>query len=183
MRNKNTRAIKQIEDICRGNGLSMDNLADELKRIKEKKEYERILKSVEDSTKLVGRYFKGRDLEGDIFKNGVKPMCGKEMIFYKVVSDRADHVGEVECIIFSQTPHISFRAERHLLWQPSDGIVGHYSYCGIHNGAVSKQEIESLTEISEEEFETAAKKHLNMLLESEWQAIADPYIVISFDDE
>ena len=147
MRDKSARAIKQIEEICRENGLTMDNLA------------------------------------GAIIDNGVRPVLSKEIFFYKVVSARAGHVGEVECITFSQIPHISFRAERHLLWQPSDGIVGHYSYSGIHNCSVSKHKIEGLIEITKEEFETAARKHLNMLFESEWQAIADPYIVRSFDNE
>lgn len=179
----NAGIMAQIEKLCREGGLTLDQLTEELKEVREKKEYEQILACVEDSRKLVGHCFKGRDLEGAIFKGGVKPVLGKKTIFYKVVSERAERIGEVECIVFSQTPGISFRAERHLLWQPSDGIVGHYCYSGIHNCSVSKHDIECLTGITNEEFETAAKEHLSLLLEADWQAVAGSYEVRRFGDE
>lgn len=141
MSENNTQIMEQIKDLCRDNGLSVDALAEKLKKQKEKEEYEQILSSVKDSKKLVGRCFKCRSIEGVSFENCLKAELGKETFFYKVVSERAERIGDVECISFSQTPQISFRAERHLLWQPSDGIVGHYCYKGIHNCSVNKHKI------------------------------------------
>ena len=184
MKVMNARVMNQIEDLCRKNDLSVDELTEELKKQKEKKEYELILASVVDGKKLVGRCFKGRCLfEGASFENSVKAMSGMEAFFYRVVSERAECVGEVECIAFSQTPDIRFRAETHLLWQPSDGIVGHYCYSGIHNHSVCKRAIENLTEISVEEFKAAARAHLDQLLETDWQVIAGPHQSRVFDNE
>ena len=184
MKVMNARVVNQIEDICREYGLSVDALTEELKKQKEKEEYELILASVVDSRNLVGRCFKGRCLFGGVsFENSVKAMFGMEMFFYRVVSEHAERIGEVECIAFSQTPEISFRAATHLFWQPSDGIVGHYYYSGIHNHSVSKHAIENLTEISVEEFKAAAKAHIDQLLETDWQAIAGSYQSRAFDNE
>ena len=70
-----------------------------------------------------------------------------------------------------------------MLWQPSDGIVGHYCYSGIHNCSVSRRAIEGLTEISGEEFEAAARDHLDQLLNIDWQAVEGPYEARRFSDE
>lgn len=183
MRRMNNKVLEQIESLCRENGLSIDSLTEELKSLSEKKKYERNLKSVEDSKSLVGRCYKGYRLEGVSLTNGVIPTLGKDPIFCKVVSERADRIGEVECITFSQAPEVSFRAETHMLWQPTDGIVGHFQYKGIHNCSIDKHRIEKLTEITSEEFEAAAQEHLNKLLDIDWRAIAGPIMVREFDDE
>ena len=184
MRKTDNRITKQIEAFCQENGLTVETLAKEIKSLQIKKEYDHALKIMEDNRKLVDRCFKGQFSGDSSFLSGAGTLpFEKEMIFCKVVSERGESVEEVECIIFSQAPLISFRADAHLLWQPSDGITGRFFYNGIISCSGSKQVIRSLTEISEEEFESAAKDHLDQLLKTDWKTIAGPYKVRIFGDE
>lgn len=94
---------------------------------------------------LVGRYFKAKKQ------------------FIKVISSRASSEYYVTCLTFYKNPTYQFNLQAHLKEFPGDFYLGRFVLESINLKEVSVEEIEHLTEITEEEYSRAMAEHINKL--------------------
>lgn len=117
---------------------------------------------------------------GKCYVKKVKPMSGAfpEMRkYYRVVSERADNEYRMTALTFTEKPLCSFRPRFSKTGLPGDGYSGSFRFDGIQaedvpffcfsfNGGL---EIDSMTEISEEEYFKALDAYVNEIKTMKWE--------------
>lgn len=111
------------------------------------------------NTDLVGRYFKTPH------KKSLFPVMYR---YYKILSYRSENEYRVECLIFDEHPVYWFNSRLHKLPQPGNGFLGRFDFDSFITDSIMAKDIRNMQEITEEEFNGAARKYLEELLELKW---------------
>ena len=146
-----------LQDFLREQEISVADLQQYLKNDLRMKLDVKMKTAAEANRDLVGRCFVcGTDRTESMF-----PVMKQ---YVKVISYRSINEYHVACLVFTEHPTYWFDYQSHKLHMPGDWYFGEYVCDTICMENLMASDIRSMTEISNEEFATAARKYLDELL-------------------
>jgi hypothetical protein len=153
---------EKIKNFLKENNISATELKQALENMSKEEEEEEIKEIINSNKKFVGRYF----VKNNVKKSMFPPMKK----YYKIISERAENEYRVSCLVFDEFPTYWFGYISHKSSVPGDYLNGSFDFTGIKTESIMTININSLTEITEEEYNKALKKYIERLIKLEWPA-------------
>lgn len=155
------KVLKQIQDLARKNNMDIEDLVSSINEAKSEEDELLLRKNAEQNRHLVGKYYVSETKQSS-------SMFPKMKQFYHVLTNRSSSEYMVECLTFKEHPAYWFEYQIHKKDFPGDGYLGEYEFESFETMGISAKDLETMTEISKEEFDKAAKNYLEELLDLNW---------------
>lgn len=134
-----------------------------LRKTNQEKEDTTIRENVNANRKYVGKCY----CEDRCSKNGMFPIMRK---YYKIISERATYDNYVSALIFYEHPLYWFDYKCSAIGRPGDYFLGNFDFYGFYVDDILTQKLSVMEEITNDEFNSAARKHTDELLGLNWSA-------------
>lgn len=157
----NKDLLSEIQKLTETYNISMNDLLRDLKEESRFNHETQIAEKVKANKPLVGKCFY-KTLEP---RHSMFPPMKR---FYYIISNRSENEYRVECLIFDEHPTYWFHYQAHKAGFSGDFYLGNFEFDGFHTDSQMINELETMTEITKEEFDEHAQKYLNELLETKW---------------
>ena len=135
----------------------------ELRKVSEEKYNSQIRENVNAKRKDVGKCY----CEDKRPKNGMFPKMKK---YYKIISERSNNDNYVSALIFYEHPLYWFDYKSSAIGRPGDYFLGNFDFYGFYVDDIWNRTLNTMEEITNDEYNTAARKHTDELLGLNWSA-------------
>lgn len=152
-----------LNEINNLSGEQKQKVLSELSRANREKENNQIREAVNANKKYVGKYY----CEYEHPKSGMFPIMRK---YYKIISERSSNNYWVSALTFYEHPLYWFDYNSSAIGRPGDYFLGNFDFYGFYVDDIMSKTLDLMEEITEDEFNSAARKYTEELLGLTWKA-------------
>ena len=146
---------KKLQKFMEENNISESDIRNEIDSKKRIKNHEKMKKETEKNKKFIGKCYVATTndkLLGLSFEPNEK-LFPTQKIYIKIISNIASSIYKVQCLTFTEHPVYWFDYQAHKMFHEGDYFLGHFKFESFEIKEILTTNINSLTEISNEEFE------------------------------
>ena len=153
---------KEIDLLTKKYNVDAEMIRDAFSRQIRKNNHEEIINKCKSHIPLINKCFLRKTKPHNMF-----PEMNR---YIKVISEQSINECHVECLVFDEHPTYWFSYQSSMVGYPGDYYLGSFDFKSINTEDILVSSLESMTQISLEEYNDAIRKYVEELITLPWYA-------------